>query len=231
VAGKQLTYAIKVKNNGPSNATGVTVTDPLPATVNFVSATTKRGTCFQSVPGTVVCNIGSLSKGGSVDLQIKVTPQNAGTITNTASVQGDQIDLKPSNDSATAATTVTPSADLAITKSVSPSTPFVGDTMIYTLSLKNNGPSPATGVIAKDPLPTGHVAYQSATPSQGSCTQASGTVTCNLDTLTSGATATVTINVTAIKDGATDNKATAKANEPDPSTGNNTGSVHSDIKK
>jgi uncharacterized repeat protein (TIGR01451 family) len=230
-AGKPLTYAIKAHNNGPSNATGVTVTDPLPASVSLVSVTTKRGTCFQSTPGTVVCSIGNINKGETIDVQIKVTPQIAGTISNTATISGDQLDPSASNDSATATTNVTPSADVAVTKTVSPSTPFVGDTMIYTLSIKNNGPSPATVVTATDPLPTGHVAYQSLTTTQGSCSQSAGTVTCALGNLASGATATVTINVTAIKDGATDNKATVKANEPDPTGGNNASTAHSDIQK
>ena len=227
--GKTLTYAIKVRNNGASNATGVTLTDPLPATVNFVSATAKKGICFQSVPGTVVCSIGSIGIGASVDLQIKVTPQIAGTITNTATVQSNQVDSNPANDSASATTTVNPSADLAITKSVSPSTPHVGNTMVYTLAIQNNGPSPATGVTATDPLPTGYVAYQSVSSSQGSCSQASGKVTCALGSLSVGGTASVTINVTAIRDGGTDNKATVKGNEGDPVGGNNSSSVHSDI--
>ena len=227
--GKTLTYAIKVRNNGASNATGVTLTDPLPATVNFASATAKKGICFQSVPGTVVCSIGSMGIGASVDIQIKVTPQTAGTITNTATVQSDQVDSNPANDSASATTTVNPSADLAITKSVSPSTPHVGNTMVYTLAIQNTGPSPATGVTVTDPLPTGYVAYQSVSSSQGSCSQASGKVTCAVGSLSVGGTANVTINVTAIRNGGTDNKASVKGNEGDPVAGNNSSSVHSDI--
>jgi uncharacterized repeat protein (TIGR01451 family) len=230
-AGKQLTYAIKAHNNGPTNATSVTVTDPLPASVSLVSVTTKRGTCFQSVPGTVVCSIGNINKGETIDIQVKVTPQVASTITNTATISGDQIDPSASNNSAPATTTVTPSADVAVVKSVSPSIPFVGDTMVYTLQITNNGPSPATGLAATDPLPTGHVAFQSVTTSQGSCSQSAGMVTCVLGNLASNATATVTINVTAIKDGATDNKATVKANEADPVGGNNSSTAHSDIRK
>jgi len=227
--GKTLTYAIKVRNEGSSNATGVTLTDPLPATVNFVSAIASRGTCFQSVPGTITCAIGSLTTGASVDLQIKVTPQIAGTLTNTGTVQSDQFDSNHANDSASATTTVNPSADLAITKSVSPGNPVVGNAMTYTLAIQNNGPSPATGVTATDPLPTGYVAYQSASSSQGSCSQSAGKVTCALGSLSVGGTATATINVTAIRDGGVDNKATVKGNEGDPVGTNNSSTVHSNI--
>ena len=64
--GKQITYTIRARNNGTANATGVTVTDPLPATVSYVSATTTRGTCFQSVPGTVTCSCRQLWQSASM---------------------------------------------------------------------------------------------------------------------------------------------------------------------
>jgi len=41
--GQQLTYTLAVTNNGPASVTGVTVTDPLPGGVSFVSATPSRG--------------------------------------------------------------------------------------------------------------------------------------------------------------------------------------------
>ncbi|MBA2592590.1 MAG: DUF11 domain-containing protein, partial [Gammaproteobacteria bacterium] len=40
-----MTYTVPVTNNGPSNATGVTMTDTLPAGVSFVSATPSQGSC------------------------------------------------------------------------------------------------------------------------------------------------------------------------------------------
>jgi uncharacterized repeat protein (TIGR01451 family) len=42
--GQNLTYTLSVTNNGPMPATGVTVTDPLPAGVSLVSATPSQGT-------------------------------------------------------------------------------------------------------------------------------------------------------------------------------------------
>jgi hypothetical protein len=62
----------------------------------------------------------------------------------------------------------------------------------------------------------------SASASQGSCAQSSGTVTCSLGTLASGAGATVSINVTAGGKGTISNAASVKANEPDPNPANNT---------
>jgi uncharacterized repeat protein (TIGR01451 family) len=230
--GQLLTYTITVRNNGPSSATAVSVTDPLPAAVSYVSATPSQGSCFQSVPGTVTCNLGNVSSGATATIQVRVTPQVAGTITNTASVQGTETDLNTANNSASAATTVTPRADLAVTTTASPNPAIAGSTLTYTVTVRNNGPSAATGVTMTDTLPSSNITYQSASSSQGSCSQSGGTVTCNIGTLGSGSTATVTINVTPVKQGGSiTNSASARANEPDPNSANNSASVSTQVKK
>ena len=194
VVGQTLTYKVTAKNNGPSNATGVKVTDNLPAGVTFQSATPSQGSCSQA-SGTVTCNLGNLASGASATVEIKVTPQSAGKITNKASVGGNESDPNSSNNRASAETTVNPSANLSISKTDSPDPVAVRQTLTYTVTVKNNGPSNATGVKVTDNLPSG-VTFQSATPSQGSCSQASGTVTCSLGNLANGASATVEIKVT-----------------------------------
>ena len=44
-AGGILTYTIAVANNGPDDATGVVLTDTIPAGTTFVSSTTTKGSC------------------------------------------------------------------------------------------------------------------------------------------------------------------------------------------
>ncbi|HMC80127.1 MAG TPA: DUF4082 domain-containing protein, partial [Acidimicrobiia bacterium] len=84
----------------------------------------------------------------------------------------------------------TQGADLSITKTASPDPVLVGSTLTYSLSVSDAGPAGATGVTATDPLPAG-VSFVSASASQGSCSQSSGTVTCSLGSLAAGAGATV----------------------------------------
>jgi uncharacterized repeat protein (TIGR01451 family) len=109
--GSSLTYTIGVENLGPSPATGVTVTDNLPKGVDLVSASGPSGACPVQ-GGKVTCPIGSLNPvgvkygGTQVTATIVVVPRSTGTITNTATVKGDQKDPVGANNKATATTRV-----------------------------------------------------------------------------------------------------------------------------
>ena len=112
------------------------------------------------------------------------------------------------------------SADLSIAKADAPDPVLVGQALTYTLTVTNNGPSPATGVTLSDTLPDG-VTFGSATPSQGSCSPSGGTVSCNLGSLASGASATVKIVVTPTAAGQLSNTASTRGSEADPNLANN----------
>jgi len=119
-------------------------------------------------------------------------------IVNSITVGSAVTDPTAANNTATTNTTVTsPSqADLSISKSASPDPVNQGDTLVYTLTIANNGPASAASVVVTDPLPTA-VTYISSSATQGTCSQAAGTVTCNIGTMSNGQIVTVTINATA----------------------------------
>jgi uncharacterized repeat protein (TIGR01451 family) len=98
-----LSYRISIVNQGPATATGVQLSDVLPA-VTFVSATATQGTC--SGTSTVTCGLGTLAAGSSATITVVVTPPAVGSISNTATVTGDQPDPNPANNSATVVTSV-----------------------------------------------------------------------------------------------------------------------------
>ena len=93
-------------NNGPSQATNVTLTDVLPVDVRFVSVTSSAGSCTTS-GGTINCALGNLANGASVTVTIVVTPRRVGTITNTAQVSSLSPDPIQANNTDSEATVVT----------------------------------------------------------------------------------------------------------------------------
>jgi uncharacterized delta-60 repeat protein/uncharacterized repeat protein (TIGR01451 family) len=95
--GRNMTYTLTVTNNGPDAASGVTVTDQLPPSVTFVSATPSQGSCSES-GGIVTCSLGTLGNGAAATVNIVVKPTTAGTITNTASVTAFDQDPNQGNN-------------------------------------------------------------------------------------------------------------------------------------
>ena len=104
--GRQLTYTLTVTNNGPSTATGVTLTDTLPQGVEFTSATPSQGTCIGTI--VVTCDLGNLAVGESSDVSIVVTVNQEGALVNTATVSANEADPDASNNLAVESTTVGP---------------------------------------------------------------------------------------------------------------------------
>jgi len=224
--GQPLTYTLTVTNGGFADAQSVTITDTLPTSVTFISATPSQGACT-NINGTVVCNLSTLPNSSNTVVTIIVTPQLVGTIINTAVVTSTTSDPNLTNNTATASTTVIAVADLAIAKTGSPNPVLTSQSLTYTLTITNIGPFTATGVTVTDAVPVG-VTVVSATPSQGTCTNISGIVICDLGSLASNGVATVTIvgaPTATVSIANITNTATVEANEFDPFTANNTASA------
>jgi uncharacterized repeat protein (TIGR01451 family) len=111
--------------------------------------------------------------------------------------------------------------DLALAKSDSPDPVNVGEDLTYSITVEQlGGPDLPTGVRVTDPLPAGTV-FESATASQGSCSESGGTVICELGTLSTGS-ATVQVIVSPIAPGTLSNSATVVADQADLDLSNNT---------
>jgi uncharacterized repeat protein (TIGR01451 family) len=192
IAGDTLVYTFSVRNDGPDTATGVTVTDALPDGVTYVSG--DAGCTVAS--RTVTCATADLAAGAerSVSITVRVAADASGTITNAATVSSATPDTDPSNDTGSVLTGVGDTADVSITKSAGSATPSEGDTVTYTLTAHNDGPAPAKQVKVSDTLPAG-VTFTGV--DSADCSQATGTVSCDLGTIPAGGTRVVTITATA----------------------------------
>jgi peptidase C25-like protein/uncharacterized protein DUF11 len=95
-----------VTNNGPASATNVTVTDTLPSAVTYLSSTTTAGTCSEA-GGTVTCLLGTMANGATATVTILTIAGAPGVVSNTATVNADQTDSVPGNNSATQTETIT----------------------------------------------------------------------------------------------------------------------------
>ena len=205
-----VTFTVTATNNGPSNATGVQVTDLLPAGLTFVSAAPSVGTTY--VSGTGLWTIGALANGASATLAITATVNTTAPTTNTATKTAEnQPDPVAGNDSASA--TITPvAADIALTKTVDNTRPNQNTNVTFTITATNNGPSNATGVVVTDLLPAG-LTFVSAAPSAGT-TYNSGTGVWTIGALANGGNATLSIVATVTGTTAVTNTATKTAEQP-----------------
>jgi uncharacterized repeat protein (TIGR01451 family) len=211
----EVDYTLTATNTGPDEATGVMISDPLPAGLDFIDASPG----CDNENGTVTCKVGSIASAGnaSVTVRTRTTAALAGTtVENRASVTGEQLDPDLASNEASSTIDVKPLVDLRLTKVASNPTPTAGGSITYTLSLLNNGPSPATGVTITDPFPNG-LTFESASAGQGSCSASAQTVQCQLGTIAAGGgtIVTITADVALTAAGSTlGNTATASANEP-----------------
>lgn len=216
-----LTYTIAVTNHGPSAASGVILTNPLPAGVTFISANSTQGSCTNSA-GTVTCNLGSLAKDASATVTLVVQPTLVGTINNTATARANESDANFANNSATATTSVNiPTADLAVSLVDAPDPVFVGANITYSATVMNLGPAPASGVRLTNTLPPG-VDFVGAS---SGCTDLGGVVVCDLPTLANGTSATILVVVSPRIEGTINDTVRVGSSVNDPLKANNTASV------
>ncbi len=208
--GDTLTYAITVGNAGPEAAASVILSDSLPPGATFLSIT-GSGTANGR---RVAWSLGDLAAGARKTFQVKVRADASGTLTDVARVASATLDPDTSDRRTTLATSVQTRADLSVRKS-GPPTAQVGETVTYTLTAVNDGPSPAAAVTLVDSLPAG-LTFISA--SDGG-TASGGAVTWSLGDVGSGSSLPRTVTVKAGAAGAQVDVARVTSATADPDTG------------
>jgi len=180
----KVVFTITARNNGPNNATGVTVMTTLPAGLKFVSA----DGAYNSTTGT--WTIGNLASGATATLKLEAQATDSRTtVTTAASIFGYELDTNDTNNQANVTTILDPVTDLSITKTADKTTVNYLQNVTFTLTAHNSGPNDATGVTVTDKLPTG-LKFVSAT---GSGTYNAATGVWTVGNLANGADATLKI--------------------------------------
>ncbi|MCL2115282.1 MAG: hypothetical protein FWH29_03580 [Methanobrevibacter sp.] len=148
--GDNVTYIITVTNNGPSNVTDVMVVDVLDPRLIYIISSDYGD--YNLATRTVTWNLSFIGTGNSVILTITVRVNGTGNISNIANVTTNQ-DNHGDNSSDSVNFTVPNIVNLTITKNHNVTgSVTVGDHVLYTIVITNNGPDIATGVIVSDVL-------------------------------------------------------------------------------
>jgi len=210
-ANAPVTYTITVTNNGPDATPLATLIDTFPPELTGVS-----WSCVVTNPGDSsipnLCdengNTASASGVGDIDQEISLSPGavltftvsathdgSAGDVTNSVSVDpGDASDTVPTNNDDTDTFTPVFTADLSVDVAATDATPALGTPGQFVVTLTNDGPAVATGVVVDADL-LGDLGTTTFTPSQG--TYDSGTGLWTVGTLQPGQVVTLTFDGTA----------------------------------
>ncbi len=237
--GSTTTFTVNVRNDGPSDAVGVVISDTVQDdALVLTSAALAGATC--TVSGSAVrCELPRLSPGATALMTVgaRVSPDAAAgaSLVDVATASASTPDADSSDNTDSVMVTVDePQADIETTKTAADV--VAGGQITYTVVVTNRGPSTSRGVTLADALPAGLTAT-SVTPSRGTCALGQ-TVSCDLGDLpgpdaSGGATsATVTIVADVAPDaavGALTNTATATSATADPDPADNAATATSTV--
>ena len=196
-AGSSFMYTLNITNTGSVAASGLVITDVIPAELTVVGPTIPPAT--SQVGQTLTWStLGPIAaSGGTITIQIPVslaiTTPSGTVLTNTMAIQYENpVGYRFANETADDVTTVV-APTLSISKSDSPDPVLAGNELVYTLHYVNTGAADATNVTISDNVPT-DTTYQ-ACDGGISCVEAGGVVTWTIGTVAGNSSEVVTLTV------------------------------------
>lgn len=241
--GSQISFSVTVSNSGPSAATGVVIKDILPSGYDFIFYNVTSGIYNQLtgewkpgiiLPGnshTLLLNVFVKAPTGTANEYLNIAEIMTSDQFDPDSTPGNGITTEDDYDSISV-TPVIVQADLSIKKrTLNGNTTFdVGSNIIFEITVTNDGPGNASGVMVKDLLPAGFT-YLTYTATSGVYNYVTGNW--NAGVINSGATQTLQIYVRANAPSGQSGEYTntteiIASNPPDPDSTPNNGVITED---
>jgi uncharacterized repeat protein (TIGR01451 family) len=226
-AGDQIGFTVEVKNTGSGDATGVKLSDPLPAgsgsgvTWSIESQSPADAFVLSGAAGHQTLGLASGTLPAGADYKVHIVASTSETecsaYDNTATLTtGNANNPPPAGAQESCAYRV----DLSVTKTGSPVSQDLGQGNItWTMVVKNNGPDTDTGVTVADPLPANNT-FVSVSTTKGTCT-GGATINCTIGTMAAGESVTITLITTPTKVGDQVNTVTVMGDRPETNYANN----------
>jgi uncharacterized repeat protein (TIGR01451 family) len=192
VAGGTVTYTATVSNNGPSTARDIVLTDPIATGSTFVSATPSSGSCaLATATRTVECSLPNTDPGATATVTIVVQLDSGGTgaVNNAVSVAASTPESNVADNNYSVQSAGTAEADVGVQLTIGATSAKPGETVPFTLTVTNNGPSTATNVSFNTVVPVGFTVNR---PASAYCT----TTACTFPALPASAVVKISGTVT-----------------------------------
>lgn len=161
--GSVLTYTLVTRNNGPSSVTGAVIADTVTSKLGSVTWTcagsaSPLATCSTaSGSGNSISVTANMASGSTITLTINgtVLPTATGTITNTGTITPPTgvTDRNTANNTLNSSTVTVAQPDIRVTKTNALTNVGRGQTVPYTVEVRNAGAGVVTGVVITDAMP------------------------------------------------------------------------------
>jgi uncharacterized repeat protein (TIGR01451 family) len=237
-AGGAATYSIGVTNDGAGPATGVTLTDVLPAGLTWTVGGPDAGACAPASPvaggTTLTCSFGTVNVGATktVTLTATTSAANCPSISNTATVSASNEPESSDGDNSSGPVQIAVACpDVGVVKITTTPVVTFGDSASYSITVTAGGTGDSTGVTLTDVLPAG-LDWTVGGADAGDCSPSSPvaggtTLTCDFGTMSPQDTRTITLTATTTSDDCVgvQNTATVSAGADADETNNSSGPV------
>jgi len=225
--GQNFSYGVLVYNGGPDVATGVVLTVTLPSQVGYRGS---NSSACGATGETVTCTFSSWGVNAAGDFDIFAQAMTTGTAVAQAGLSANESDPTPSDNTASATTTIVPSttADLSVGVSESPNPAYLGETLRYNVSFANEGPGNATNTTVTDQLPAG-LTFVPGQSDQSCAADANDLVTCSFGTTWVRSVGELTIAAQAHAAGSYTNSVSIRSDQADTTPSDNSATVMTQV--